>query len=111
MPQKSPEVETKFTPAHAFCLPAIGHHSVLWDQIQEFHQTLLPSGNTNPAIEGLDQSILIDPRRLHLTIGVMALSSMESSTQQSNTSGPGKTVSEAIDLLHSLGPKINAITH
>jgi activating signal cointegrator complex subunit 1 len=87
-----------------------GHHPALRDRIQEFHRRLLPSGDTNPAIEGLDQSILVDPRRLHLTIGVMALSSTESPTQQSNTSGPGKTVSEAIALLHSLGSEIDAIT-
>ncbi|KAJ7849419.1 kinase A anchor protein [Mycena olivaceomarginata] len=106
-PQKSKQNSPR--PTHFLSLP-LGHHPALRDRIQEFHRRLLPSGDTNPAIEGLDQSILVDPRRLHLTIGVMALSSTESPTQQSNTSGPGKTVSEAIALLHSLGPEIDAIT-
>ncbi|KAJ7828019.1 kinase A anchor protein [Mycena olivaceomarginata] len=99
-PQKSKQNSPR--PTHFLSLPLTGSRSS--------NRRLLPSGDTNPAIEGLDQSILVDPRRLHLTIGVMALSSTESPTQQSNTSGPGKTVSEAIALLHSLGPEIDTIT-
>ncbi|KAJ6573484.1 AKAP7 2'5' RNA ligase-like domain-containing protein [Mycena vulgaris] len=86
-----------------------GHHPELRRRILEFHQKVLPSGDATPRdiipIEGLDQSILVDPRRLHLTIGVMALSSADKSDV------PGtKTVSAAIALLHSLAPEINEIT-
>lgn len=61
-------------------------------------------------IEGLDRSILVDPRRLHLTIGVMVLSSTESPQTDTSGTSQGKTVSDAIALLQSLGPEIDAIT-
>ncbi|KAF8176864.1 hypothetical protein K438DRAFT_1770341 [Mycena galopus ATCC 62051] len=100
-------------PTHFLSLP-LGHHSGLRERISELHEKLLPPRDTAAPIEGLDRSILVDPRRLHLTIGVMVLSSTESSIAQPNTSGSsitaGKTVSEAIALLQSLGPEIDAIT-
>ncbi|KAJ7689596.1 AKAP7 2'5' RNA ligase-like domain-containing protein [Mycena rosella] len=86
----------------------LGHHPGLRERIREFHQSLLTSGgSTTPdvvAIEGLDRSILVDPRRLHFTIGVMTLTSKDES-ETSKT----KTLRDAISLLHSLAPEINEI--
>ncbi|KIL57184.1 hypothetical protein M378DRAFT_88218, partial [Amanita muscaria Koide BX008] len=48
---------------------------------------------------GLDSSIVIDPRRLHLMLGVMACSSERNSM----------TVQAALDLLHTLRPSIAEI--
>ncbi|KAJ7239168.1 kinase A anchor protein [Mycena haematopus] len=93
-------------PTHFLSLP-LGHHPALRDRIREFHEKIFPPGDT-AAIEGLDRSILVDPRRLHLTIGVMALSTENPSTSGSNMS-PGQTVSDAIALLQSLGPEIDSI--
>ena len=68
-------------------------------------------------VEGLDSSILIDPRRLHMTLGVMALEQDDDSvhpTEASETSIaqghlPKKTVSSALYLLNSLKPRISEI--
>jgi hypothetical protein len=68
-------------------------------------------------VEGLDSSILIDPRRLHMTLGVMALEqdddsvhpteAPETTTAQGHL--PKKTVSSALYLLNSLKPRISEI--
>ena len=80
----------------------------------------------NPAvsslIDGLDTSIIIDPRRLHLTLGVMSLEPVDQSlttldsqrsTQASNSDTPPvalkKTVETALELLASLQPRIAEI--
>jgi len=80
-------------------------------------------------VGGLDSSILIDPRRLHMTLGVMALEQDDSSvvsshrplTQSQPLLSPApplttplgystkKTVSTALDLLKSLKPRISEI--
>ncbi|KAJ7657365.1 hypothetical protein DFH06DRAFT_990958 [Mycena polygramma] len=96
-----------------------GHHPELRDRIKAFHHKLLPpnqssSQATTPAtavIEGLDRSILVDPRRLHLTIGVMTLATSGSPQAESESAGgsQGKTLEAAIALLRSLGPDIDAI--
>ncbi|KAJ7229991.1 kinase A anchor protein [Mycena pura] len=82
-----------------------GQHPELRKRIKDFQQKILCSANE---IQGLDQSILVDPRRLHFTIGVMALSTTES---PDNPDAPqSRTISEAIALLYSLAPEINQIT-
>ncbi|KAA1472261.1 hypothetical protein DENSPDRAFT_170707 [Dentipellis sp. KUC8613] len=48
----------------------IGHHVALRDTISAFTSELLAC---NPPIPGFDSSIVISPRRLHLTLGVMSL--------------------------------------
>lgn len=83
-----------------------GHHPELRDRIREFHRKLLRPGDVT--IEGLDKSILVDPRRLHFTIGVMALASTDSA-QSDTPESPQRTLSEATSLLQSLGPEIDAI--
>ncbi|KAJ7613039.1 AKAP7 2'5' RNA ligase-like domain-containing protein [Roridomyces roridus] len=91
-------------PTHFLSVP-LGHHPALRDRIHQFHDSLMPAAGTTPTIEGLDRSILVDPRRLHFTLGVMALSSADGE-QSSN----GKTLSAAIDLLRSLTPELEEIT-
>lgn len=67
---------------------------------------------TSPYVEGLDSSIVIDPVRMHMTLGVMAL---ESEDADKSHEGPGtlshqrKTVSTALALLSSLSPQISQI--
>jgi len=83
-------------------------------------------GKGNPAVsslvDGLDTSIIIDPRRLHLTLGVMALDPVDQeqpsldhqpSLPESSTNTPPvvpkKTVETALELLESLQPRISEI--
>jgi activating signal cointegrator complex subunit 1 len=56
-----------------------------------------------PPIEGLDSSIVVHPRRLHLTLGVMALAPDPSSKEQ------GYDLAGATALLASLAPRIRAV--
>ncbi|KAJ6594810.1 kinase A anchor protein [Mycena capillaripes] len=95
-------------PTHFLSLP-LGHHPELRDRIKEFHQKLLPAGDAATVIEGLDKSILVDPRRLHFTIGIMALTSADPPKSDTPETSQ-RTVWEAIALLQSLGPEIDAIT-
>ena len=67
-------------------------HSSLRTSVANFQNALLVA---SPPIAGLDRSIVIDPRRLHLTLGIMAL----------RTDGP-HTVESALSLLQSLRPSI-----
>jgi hypothetical protein len=68
-------------------------------------------------VEGLDSSILVDPMRLHMTLGVMALEPDDDSvhpTEAPETTAaqghlPKKTVSSALHLLNSLKPRISEI--
>ncbi|KAJ7429387.1 AKAP7 2'5' RNA ligase-like domain-containing protein [Mycena galericulata] len=103
---KNPQMQS-VRPTHFLSLP-LGHHPELRTRILEFHQKVLPSGD--PIIEGLDQSILVDPRRLHFTLGVMALSSEDESKSGNAMEPKGKTLSEAVALLHALGPEIREVT-
>ncbi|KAJ6468102.1 AKAP7 2'5' RNA ligase-like domain-containing protein [Mycena vitilis] len=121
-PQKPKPNAVRPRPTHFLSLP-LGHHPELRERIKAFHHKLLPpdqssSEATTPppaVIEGLDRSILVDPRRLHLTIGVMTLASSDSETLQADLDSAGghgsqgKTLEAAIALLRSLGPDIDAI--
>jgi hypothetical protein len=68
-------------------------------------------------VKGLDSSILIDPRRLHMTLGVMALEQDDNSVEPTEAPDtttlqghlPRKTVSSALYLLNSLKPRISEI--
>jgi len=90
---------------------AQGHHARLRETISSFTDGLLRS---TPALPGLDQSIVIAPRRLHLTLGVMTLTDSVSETQSpapsrvpASTAAPSsRTVSDALSLLSSLKPRI-----
>ncbi|KAI0056391.1 hypothetical protein BV25DRAFT_1832272 [Artomyces pyxidatus] len=63
-----------------------------------FTSSLLAS---NPSIPGLERSIVISPRRLHLTLGVVSLSQAGSSPD-----APPHTLEDASYLLHSLQPRV-----
>ena len=82
-----------------------GHHAGLRRRISGFTNGLLES---DPAIPGLDETIIINPRRLHFTLGVMSLDSND----DSGTSGDGtrpKTLESAARLLDELRPGIMKI--
>ncbi|KAL4080544.1 hypothetical protein J3A83DRAFT_22090 [Scleroderma citrinum] len=96
-------------PTHFLCLP-IGHHVRLQESISSFTDGLLRS---TPALPGFDQSIVIAPRRLHLTLGVMTLVDSvtlaempDSSRSQASPAAPNRTVADALSLLRSLKPRI-----
>ncbi|KAI6144636.1 kinase A anchor protein [Pisolithus tinctorius] len=94
---------SKPSPTHFLCLP-IGHHVRLQEAVSSFTDGLL---QCTPALPGLDRSIVIAPRRLHLTLGVMTLDD-SASANSSNESAPttSKTLQDALSLLLSLKPRI-----
>lgn len=79
-------------------------------RVSTFTSSLLAN---DPPIPGLDESIVILPRRLHLTLGVMSLdedlSDLSSASSATTTAGIQKTVSTALALLTSLRPRVLAI--
>ncbi|KAJ3875608.1 AKAP7 2'5' RNA ligase-like domain-containing protein [Lentinula edodes] len=85
-------------PTHFLCLP-LGHHPDLQDKMTRFQSSLLED-----SVDGLDPSILIKPRRLHFTLGVMSLSPRSSISSQSTT-----TVESALTLLRSLQPQLTEL--
>jgi len=82
-----------------------GHHTSLQTSVSSFTSGLL---GTTPALPGLDRTIVIPPRRLHLTLGVMSLEGSENSNIafDSQATNSRKTLSEALSLLSSLRPQI-----
>ncbi|KAJ3769028.1 AKAP7 2'5' RNA ligase-like domain-containing protein [Lentinula raphanica] len=104
-------------PTHFLCLP-IGHHPALQEKMSKFNSSLLQG-----SVAGLDPSILIKPRKLHFTLGVMSLlpsdqirrtfeTQSESKPDTFSSSNPPpqpKTVESALGLLRSLQPKLIAL--
>jgi len=75
-----------------------------------FGQSLL--NETDPPISGLDKSVLIPPRRLHFTLGVMSLASTSSAVYPEGTTDPTtqpRTVDYAVRFLESLKPRLDEI--
>jgi activating signal cointegrator complex subunit 1 len=70
--------------------------------VSAFQSGLLESA---PPIPGLDPSIVVHPRRLHLTLGVLPLAS-ERKVSEGTTPPVGKTVAQAQALLEELRPRI-----
>ena len=72
-----------------------------------FGQSLLDE--TDPPISGLDKSVLIPPRRLHLTLGVMSLASTTSANRTEGTSDliQPRTLDDAVRFLESLKPRLD----
>ncbi|KAL0579344.1 hypothetical protein V5O48_002677 [Marasmius crinis-equi] len=91
-------------PTHFLSLP-LGQYPELRDNVGKFQDALLRLDGTPSAIKGLHQSIIINPRRLHLTLGVMALQKPSEGQDGSDTT-PRKTVESALNLLHSLQPQL-----
>ncbi|KZT12310.1 uncharacterized protein LAESUDRAFT_691583 [Laetiporus sulphureus 93-53] len=98
---------------HFLALP-LGHHVALRETMSSFTGALL---DAEPAIPGLDQSIVIPARRLHFTLGVMSLD-LES-TSSSSTESPApeegssvkapprpRTLQSAIALLNEIRPQV-----
>jgi len=84
---------------HFLALP-LGHHPALRSSVRNFLDALLQH---TPPIPGLNPSITIDPRRMHLTLGVMSLSTADERN-------PGtKTLEEALALLESVRPMVGEI--
>ena len=64
---------------------------------------------TDPPISGLDKSVLIPPRRLHLTLGVMSLANTTSAAHTEGIAGPvqPRTLDDAVRFLESLKPRLD----
>ncbi|TFK17635.1 hypothetical protein FA15DRAFT_675940 [Coprinopsis marcescibilis] len=97
-------------PTHFLALP-LQTHSTLRTRIGNFQSALLQH---SPPITGLDPSIVIDPRRLHLTLGVMALVHPGEEADAPSAEGreglqPKKTTDDALALLRSLQPRISQL--
>jgi len=112
-------------PLTHFISLSIGHHPSLRERISAFTTALQKA---DPPIPGLDESIIILPRRLHLTLGVMSLSPEPTgpntaapslspavlnfnaeSHSQSQPQPQSKTLSSALALLTALKPRIRTI--
>lgn len=72
-----------------------------------FGQSLL--NESVPPVLGLDKSILIPPRRLHLTLGVMSLASTASAVHIQGTTDhtQPRTLDDAVRFLESLKPHLD----
>ncbi|KAG1883931.1 kinase A anchor protein [Suillus subluteus] len=85
---------SKLRPTHFISLP-IGHHVQLQESVKSFTDGLL---NCKPALPGVDRGIVIAPRRLHLTLGVMTLENSPASS--------GRTLADAQALLRTLRARV-----
>ncbi|KAG1785212.1 kinase A anchor protein [Suillus plorans] len=85
---------SKLRPTHFISLP-IGHHVQLQESVKSFTDGLL---NCKPSLPGLDRGIVIAPRRLHLTLGVMTLENSPGSS--------GRTLEDAQALLCTLRTRV-----
>jgi len=88
----------------------IGHHAGLRELMGRFGQYLLH--DTDPPILGLDESVLIPPRRLHFTLGVMSLASTSSTADSRGSTDPtvqSRTLGDAVRFLESLKPRVDEL--
>ncbi|KAH8078396.1 AKAP7 2'5' RNA ligase-like domain-containing protein [Cristinia sonorae] len=90
---------------HFLALP-LGHHAGLRQKLTSFTTALLHS---NPAIPGLDESIVVSARRMHLTLGVMSLTERDSGHSGETSSSPPRTLHSAAALLQKVKPGIMAL--
>ncbi|KAI5827883.1 hypothetical protein K523DRAFT_353948 [Schizophyllum commune Tattone D] len=118
---KSPAKEQAPRPTHFLSL-SLATDPTLRARLIAFGDALLAA---SPPVAGLDKSIIIDPRRVHLTLGVMRLEEEEDSaptgTAHADTEAqaigdppsspppPKKTISSALALLRSLAPQLAAL--
>ncbi|KIY45498.1 hypothetical protein FISHEDRAFT_61214 [Fistulina hepatica ATCC 64428] len=87
-------------PTHFLSL-SLASHENLQRKLLEFNQAL---SALSPSIRGLDKTILVDPRRIHLTLGVMTLS------ETPTTSEDEKTLTSALSFLASLRRRLLEMT-
>jgi activating signal cointegrator complex subunit 1 len=71
--------------AYAVLSLPIGHHPALRTRVQAFTDALL---SADPPIPGLDATVVVPPRRLHLTLGVMSLARQVPPSTAAPTPGP-----------------------
>ncbi|KAI3998498.1 hypothetical protein K525DRAFT_214564 [Schizophyllum commune Loenen D] len=117
---KSPAKEQAPRPTHFLSL-SLATDPTLRARLIAFGDALLAA---SPPVAGLDKSIIIDPRRVHLTLGVMRLEEEDSAptgTAHADTEAqaigdppsspppPKKTISSALALLRSLAPQLAAL--
>ena len=84
-------------PTHFLALP-LGHHAGLRSAVQGLTTSWLAH---DPPIDGLDPSIVVQPRRLHLTLGVMTLAAEQDEENTHSLAG-------ATQLLAELAPRVRA---
>ncbi|KAN0131551.1 AKAP7 2'5' RNA ligase-like domain containing protein [Lactarius tabidus] len=85
-------------PTHFLALP-LGHHADLRSAVQGLTTSWLAH---DPPIDGLDPSIVVQPRRLHLTLGVMSLTPNQEEGEQTHH------LAGATRLLAELAPRVRA---
>jgi activating signal cointegrator complex subunit 1 len=109
--QRHNSTTKKSRPTHFLALP-IGHHPELRNAMSALTSSWLEH---EPPIEGLDPSIVVHPRRLHLTLGVMTLApapapdpNPSSEGQERGTRGTSD-LAGATALLESLAPRIRTV--
>ncbi|KAF9261703.1 hypothetical protein L218DRAFT_961190 [Marasmius fiardii PR-910] len=88
-------------PTHFLSLP-LGQYPQLRRNVGDFQSALLQLQNTSSAVKGLDPSIIVNPRRLHLTLGVMSLTKPGDESEETP-----KTIESALKLLQSLQPQLS----
>ncbi len=108
---------TRFPYCYCFCLargsdsplthvtvaqPDQGHNAALRDTVSAFTNALLAA---TPAIPGLDASIVVPARRLHLTLGVMSLDPEEDPAGTGPKTSP-RSLEAAKTLLREVRPRI-----
>ncbi|KAI1783327.1 AKAP7 2'5' RNA ligase-like domain-containing protein [Ganoderma leucocontextum] len=107
-PPKDRALKPRLT--HFLAIP-LGHNAALRDTVSTFTDALLAA---TPAISGLDASIVIPPRRLHFTLGVMSLDLEEPPASEASVPGPAqgpaekptRTLEAAKTLLQEVKPKV-----
>ncbi|KAK1226211.1 hypothetical protein PQX77_010793 [Marasmius sp. AFHP31] len=99
------EEKRPLRPTHFLSLP-LGQHPELRSRVAKFQDALLNPHGSSSAVKGLHPSIVINPRRLHLTLGVMSLQKPKEGQGSSDTT-PEKTVESALDLLRSLQSRLS----
>ncbi|KAH9165931.1 kinase A anchor protein [Lactarius sanguifluus] len=97
-------------PTHFLALP-IGHHGHLRSTVQALTASWLAH---DPPIDGLDPSIVVQPRRLHLTLGVMTLAPSPPSRAAVDPAAEKEPETEcdlaaAARLLADLAPRIRGV--
>ncbi|EJD51046.1 hypothetical protein AURDEDRAFT_112070 [Auricularia subglabra TFB-10046 SS5] len=79
---------------HFLSIP-LGHIPALRERLSTFYSALLAS---EPAITGLDSSVIIPPRRVHITLGVLSLVKEEDKIKDASQT----TIAKALDILLDL---------
>lgn len=103
-PQRHPHAQGQRStprPTHFLALP-LGHHADLRSAVQELTTSWLAH---DPPIDGLDPSIVVQPRRLHLTLGVMTLTTNQETDEEEKT----HDLADAARLLAELAPRVRAV--